>query len=177
MKSAEIETAYAGFRDIVVLDSTPDDIAVVAGIISQEFQTPLSHINVLARNRGTPNMGLRNAFNDPALRALDGKWVHLVVGAFEYTLTEVSAAEADAWWEAHKPQPRQVPPMDLTATDLRDIGYVVDETLGPIDAAGDPERPHGVRRASAPATRSSATRRACRPARRSGFRSSTTTSS
>ena len=127
VRSAEIETAYAGFRDIVVLDSTPDNISVVAGIISGDFQTPLSHINVLARNRGTPNMGLRNAFNDPALRALEGKWVRLVVGAFEYSLAEVTAAEADAWWEAHKPTPRQVPAMDLTVTDLRDIEYVVIE--------------------------------------------------
>jgi hypothetical protein len=128
--SAEIETAYAGFRDVVVLDSTPNDISVVAGIISQDFQTPLSHINVLARNRGTPNMGLRNAFTDPALRALDGKWVHLVVGAFEYSVTEVSAAEADAWWAANRPQPRQIPAMDLTVTDLRDIEYVVIEDAG-----------------------------------------------
>ena len=83
MKSAEIETAYVGFRDVVVLDSSPDNISVCAGIISQDFQTPLSHINVLARNRGTPNMGLRGAFDNPTLRALDGKWVRFVVGAFE----------------------------------------------------------------------------------------------
>jgi hypothetical protein len=127
VRSAELETAYAGFRDVVVLDSTPDNISVVAGIISGDFQTPLSHINVLARNRGTPNMGLRGAFDAPALRALEGKWVHLVVGAFEYTVTEVTAAEADAWWEAHKPVPRQVPAMDLTVTDLRDIEMVVVE--------------------------------------------------
>jgi hypothetical protein len=135
VKSAEIETAYAGFRDIVVLDLTPDNISVVAGIISEEFQTPLSHINVLARNRGTPNMGLRGAFNNPALRALEGKWVHLVVGSFEYTVTEVSADEADTWWEAHKPAPRQVPPMDLTVTDLRDVEYVVDNPTVPTKAS------------------------------------------
>ncbi len=127
VKSAEIETAYVGFRDIVVLDSSPDNISVCAGIISQEFQTPLSHINVLARNRGTPNMGLRGAYDDPTLRALEGKWVRFVVGAFEYSTVEVTSDEADAWWEAHKPAPRQVPAMDLTVTDLRDVEYVVIE--------------------------------------------------
>jgi len=133
VKSAEIETAYVGFRDVVVLDSSPDNISVCAGIISQDFQTPLSHINVLARNRGTPNMGLRGAFDDTDLRALEGKWVHFVVGAFEYTLTEVSSDEADAWWEAHKPTPRQVPAMDLTVTDLRDIeGVVVESSATPM---------------------------------------------
>ena len=64
MKAAELETTYVGFRDIVVLDAMPNDISVVAGIITEEFQTPLSHINVLARNRGTPNMGLRNAIDE-----------------------------------------------------------------------------------------------------------------
>ena len=122
-----------------MLDATPNDISVVAGIITQDFQTPLSHINVLARNRGTPNMGLRNAFNDPALRALDGKWVRLVVGAFEYTITEVTADEADAWWEAHKPPPRQVPAMDLTVTDLRDIEYVVLESAAVPMRSVDPD--------------------------------------
>jgi pyruvate, water dikinase len=128
--SANIASAYVGFRDVVVLDATPNDISVTAGMISGEFQTPLSHINVLARNRGTPNMGLRNAFNDPALRALDGKWVRLVVGAFEYSITEVTMADADAWWETHAPPPRQVPSMDLSVTDLRDIEYNVIETAG-----------------------------------------------
>jgi hypothetical protein len=137
VKSEEIETAYAGFRDVVVLDSTPDNIAVVAGIISGDFQTPLSHINVLARNRGTPNMGLRGAFNDPALRALEGKWVHLVVDSFEYTIGEVTSAEADAWWEAHKPMPRTVPEMDLTVMDLRDIETVV---IGDPDPMKGPTR-------------------------------------
>ena len=135
VKSAEIETDYVGFRDVVVLDSSPDNISVCAGIISGDFQTPLSHINVLARNRGTPNMGLRNAFDDPALRALDGKWVRFVVGAFEYTITEVSADEAAAWWETHKPVPRQVPAMDLTVTDLRNVEDIVVEGSAPLTKA------------------------------------------
>jgi hypothetical protein len=125
VKSAEIETAYAGFRDIVVLDSTPTDISVVAGIISAEFQTPLSHNQRARPQPRHANMGLRGAFDDPSLRALEGKWVRLVVGAFEYTIAEVTQSDADTWWEAHKPQPRDVPPTDLSVTDLRDIEYVV----------------------------------------------------
>jgi pyruvate,water dikinase len=138
IRSAELGTGavYVGFRDVVVLDSTPNDISVVAGMISAEFQTPLSHINVLARNRGTPNMGLRNAFTNPDLRALEGRWVRLTVGAFAYTIAEVGAAEADAWWEAHKPTPRQVPAVDLSVTDLRDIEYVVlEEAATPMRAS------------------------------------------
>src|SRR6185369_5635452 len=109
VKSADLSTTYVGFRDIVVLDSSPGDISVVAAMISEEFQTPLSHINVLAQNRGTPNMGLRHAMTNPMLRALEGKWVRLTVGLFDYTVAEVTMAEADAFWEAHKPPVVKVP--------------------------------------------------------------------
>ncbi len=122
----ELETEYVGFRDIVVLDAVPNDISVVNGIITQEFQTPLSHINVLSQNRGTPNMGLKEAFNDPELRALEDKWVELEVSAFDFSIKEVTAAEADAWWEDHKPEEVQVPNLDLDTKELRDIENILD---------------------------------------------------
>ena len=68
---------YLSFRDIVVLDTVPNDLAVTLGIITEEFQTPLSHVNVLSQTRKIPNMALRNAFTDPKLRALEGKWVQV----------------------------------------------------------------------------------------------------
>jgi pyruvate, water dikinase len=90
----KLETQYLGFRDIVVLDAVPNDISVTSGLITQEFQTPLSHINVLAQNRGIPNMGLRGAVTNPTLVALKGKWVKLVVGPNQYSVTEVTQEEA-----------------------------------------------------------------------------------
>jgi len=114
------------FRDIVVLEVVPNDITATAGIITDEFQTPLSHINVLSQNRGTPNMGLRGAFTNEELRALDGKWVELSVGPFDWTITEVTAAEAETWWEANRPDPIYVEPMDTTVAELIDVQDVVD---------------------------------------------------
>ncbi len=122
----ELETDFVGFRDIAVLDEVPNDISVVMGIITSEFQTPLSHVNVLSQNRGTPNMALRDAYNRSDLRALEGEWVHFVVGPFDYTIEEATQEEADAWWDAHKPSQVQIPGMDLTATALRDIDDVLD---------------------------------------------------
>ena len=132
VNAAELEDTYITFRDIVVLDNVPNDISVTQGIITAEFQTPLSHINVLSRNRGTPNMALAGAMTDPLLRSLDGEWVHLVVGATSYEITRVEAAEADAYWEANKPASVQVPGLDNTVTELRDVGDIV-----PADTPGD----------------------------------------
>ena len=126
LSANSLDLDYVGFRDIVVLDAVPNDISVVSGIITEEFQTPLSHINVLSGNRGTPNMGLRNAQNDPRLIALEDKWVRLEVGAFEFTIAEVAQAEADAWWEAHKPSAVQVPRLDEATTTLQDCATMLD---------------------------------------------------
>jgi hypothetical protein len=129
MTADQLETEYVGFRDIVVLDHVPNDISVVMGIITGEFQTPLSHINVLSQNRGTPNMGLRGAHESPELRALDGAWVSLTVDAFDYRIAEVSKAEADEWWDEHKPDEVAVPEIDLEVTELVDAEVMLDPSL------------------------------------------------
>jgi hypothetical protein len=127
--AADLETSYLDFREIAVLDHVPNDISVVSGIITAEFQTPLSHINVLSQNRGTPNMALRNAGADPRLVPLDGKWVRLVVGPFEWSIAEVSKEEADAWWEAHRPAKVSVPRLDLSVTAIAGAGEILDRSL------------------------------------------------
>lgn len=122
----EVDGTYTNFREVVVLDAVPNDISIVAGIVTGAFQTPLSHINVLSQNRGTPNMGLRNAWKDPALRKLEGKWVELTVGPFDWQIREVTPEEAEAWWEANKPEPLETIPMDLTVTAITDAEDVLD---------------------------------------------------
>lgn len=125
--AAELEDATISYQDILVLDEAPNDISVVQGLITEEFQTPLSHVNVLSLNRGTPNMGLRGATQDPELRALEGKLIELTVEATEWRVREVTQAEAEAFWETHRPEPVVLPPLDLSVTDLRDLEDVTAE--------------------------------------------------
>lgn len=132
---ADLQTEYVGFRDIVVLEAIPNDLSTCAGTITDDFQTPLSHINVLAQNRGTPNMGLHGAFTNAQLRALEGKWVELSVGATAWTIREATSTEADAWWEAHRPEPLTIPPPDLTVQVPTDVEDILDiDGLGLRDA-------------------------------------------
>ncbi|WP_437982386.1 PEP/pyruvate-binding domain-containing protein [Sorangium sp. So ce117] len=134
-KAADLDSEYLSHQDIVVLDEAPNDISVVQGIITEEFQTPLSHVNVLSQNRRTPNMGLRNAMTHPDLLALKDKLVELTAGSSSWSVREVTEAEAEAFWEAHKPTPVTLPEMDLTVTDLRDI-----EDVTPDPPEGEPLR-------------------------------------
>ena len=128
VKAQELGTIYLNARDVVVLDKVPNDISPTAALITQEFQTPLSHINVLARNRKTPNMGLRKAETHPLLVPLKDKQVRITVGLFDWKIAEVSQAESDAWWEAHKPAKVELPPLNLDVKDLRDIATVTVHT-------------------------------------------------
>ncbi len=120
----ELETSFVSFQDIVVLDSVPNDISVTQGIITGEFQTPLSHVNVLSQNRGTPNMALRDAFDDPELRALENAWVTLEVGAQRYSVVETAAADQDECLV--QPDPIEITGMDLSVTELTDIEDIYD---------------------------------------------------
>lgn len=124
----ELETEYVTFRDIVVLDAVPNDISVTSGIITQTFQTPLAHINVLSRNRGTPNMGLRGAFDHAQLRTLEGKWVKYEVTANQWEVSEITKEEADLWWDSHKPATVGIATMDLEMKVLKNVEDILDVT-------------------------------------------------
>ncbi|MCB9745101.1 MAG: hypothetical protein H6740_21105 [Alphaproteobacteria bacterium] len=127
---------FVNYREIVVLDEIPNDISVVAATITGEFQTPLAHINVLAQNRGTPNMALRGAYDDEDLRALEGQWVELEVEALGWTIREVTEAEAEAWWDSHRPEPLEVQPMDTSVDGIWDCSDIIDPEL-PLGEALD----------------------------------------
>lgn len=130
VNAADLATTYLPYREIVLLDRVPNDISVVQGIITEEFQTPLSHLNVLSQNRHNPNMGLRKARSHPSLVALKDKWVRLEVGAQSWNVTEVTAAEADAYWEAHKPAPVVLPAANLAVTQIVDVGKATADGAG-----------------------------------------------
>ncbi len=99
----DLKTRYAGRHDIVLLNGIPNDISIVAGIITTDFQTPLSHINVLSHNRGAPNMALRDGWTNPRLELLANKLVYLKVTLDTFELREASLAEAQAFWNTKDP--------------------------------------------------------------------------
>jgi len=119
--------------DIVVLDRVPNDIAMVSGIVTGEFQTPLAHINILSKNRGTPNMALRDAFDDVELRAFAGQLVRLTVSPQDFAIEVADPADAQAYWDGLRPTQTLVPPFDLTVVGLRSL---VDHRYGDATSIG-----------------------------------------
>jgi hypothetical protein len=120
-QTATLEGTPLSPTDLVVLDRVPNDVAMVAGIITGEFQTPLAHVAVLAQTRGTPNMALRDAWTDPRLRALADQLVRLEVGPQAFTIAVGDPAEAQAYWDSLRPPALQLPVHDSTTLPLFDV--------------------------------------------------------
>ncbi|HNW81871.1 MAG TPA: PEP/pyruvate-binding domain-containing protein [bacterium] len=127
MNAADLSVEYVSYKDIVILDEAPNDISVVQGLITEEFQTPLSHVNVLSQNRGTPNMGLKGAMTNEKLRALEGKIVQLTVSADKWSVKEVTTATAEKFWAEHLPEPVVLPPVNLDPSEIVNVEDVTEE--------------------------------------------------
>lgn len=67
------EHVEIGFNEILVLDEVPIQLPPVAGIVTSQPSTPLSHINLLAKGWGVPNAYIKNAHE--LLKEYDGWWV------------------------------------------------------------------------------------------------------
>ena len=79
--------------DIPVFDELPLDLSVVAGVITRAVQDSNSHVNLKSKERGTPNMVLRDAGPDnPKLASWQDKPVHFVVTKSDF-LIEASTAD------------------------------------------------------------------------------------
>lgn len=101
--AGKIGTDYLSRRSIVLTRGVPADIPVVAGVITTDFQTPLSHVNVLSQNRNTPNMALRTGWDDSTLNALVGQLVYFEVQPDTFLISAAELSAAEAFWRQNEP--------------------------------------------------------------------------
>lgn len=95
----ELKTTVLSYTDIVILTRLPNELPVVGGTITEELQSPLAHVNVAARARGTPNIALVDAWRRPEISQRLGKLVRFEVKDGSFTLDDATADEARAFWE------------------------------------------------------------------------------
>jgi len=120
--------------DVVVMDTVPLDLPVCAGIVTGQLQAPLGHVAVLATNRGTPDMALRGAFRDPALRALEGRLVRLRVTPQEYSVVAARQDDAERAWARARPPHAVSPPYTAHALTLRPVASLRMVDVGTVGA-------------------------------------------
>lgn len=120
-------------RDVALFDALPNDLGHVAGVISATPQTPLSHINLKAKQNDTPNAYVRDGAVHERIAPLLGQVVRYAVGPEDFALAPATPAEVAAWLERIRPAHPQTPPRDLAATrimDLDDLGHADVQRVG-----------------------------------------------
>lgn len=109
----------AGPDDILVMETVPDFLPPATAILTSNPQTPLAHVNLLARNRGIPNASVSGLLDDPAIRIAARFRSHAVVSAAssgELEITLISEEQFETWSALREPSPIVVPSIDLGAT-------------------------------------------------------------
>ncbi|MBK8399193.1 MAG: hypothetical protein IPL26_28625 [Leptospiraceae bacterium] len=89
----EEEIIHLNPDEIAVLNFMPDQVPPVAGIITLVPQPPLSHVNLLARNRGTINISMSSIESYPGLKNLANRKVYIKANKEEFEIQEVKEEE------------------------------------------------------------------------------------
>ena len=111
------EHVEIGFNEIVVLDEVPVQLPPVAGIITSKPSTPLSHINLLAKGWGIPNVYIKNA--QELLKQYNGWWVQFEAKRDTYTVTRADNSMLDEYQRRLKQRlDIMTPRYDLAVTKI-----------------------------------------------------------
>jgi len=106
-----------GSNEIVVLDEVPVQLPPVAGIITTKPSTPLSHINLLAKGWGIPNVYIKNA--QELLKQYNGWWVQFDAKRDTYTIERADNTTLDEYQRRLKQRlDIMTPRSDLSVTKI-----------------------------------------------------------
>ena len=121
MTPEQLASTVVSFKDVLVLTRLPNELPLVGATITDELQTPLAHVNVAARARGTPNLALLGASADARIAALVGELVRFEVTTSGWSIAETTLAEAEAYWAGRVPEP-WTPTADVASDGLPSFG-------------------------------------------------------
>ena len=114
------EHVEIGFNEILVLDEVPIQLPPVAGIITGKPSTPLSHINLLAKGWGVPNVYIRNA--QELFKQYNGWWVEFDARHDTYSIKRAETSALDEYQKRLKERLDVMKPRsDLSVTGLADL--------------------------------------------------------
>lgn len=111
-------------RAIWMLSAIPDELPPAAGLLTAVPQTPLAHVNLLARNRGIPNVHVGGLLDDPQLDQLARVHAPVVLLATRdgtLLLEPIDEKDYARWLTLAR---ERVP--TLTAVDASALPYTID---------------------------------------------------
>ncbi len=134
VEADELHQATLGYDVIVVTDAVPNDIPTIGGLITEAFQTPLAHVNLLSQSRGTPNLALPDARHHPEVEPYLGELVRFEVRGDGFEIRLAEPEEAQTFWESRLPTgPRLTPRLD---TGTKELVELADASLADLPRIG-----------------------------------------
>jgi pyruvate, water dikinase len=112
-------------RDIVILDTIPNDISHVGGMITTLPQTPLSHINLKAKQNDTPNIYIKDALDNQDIMQYLGEYVYFKADTNGFEIRQASYNEYINYLANIRPTETQYPPRDLNFQEITSL-YNID---------------------------------------------------
>ncbi len=124
---------HHGVSDIILLNAIPNTLSHVSGIVTDIPQTPLSHINLIARQNNIPNAYIRNPFDTDSIMALVDTPIHFKVTDTEYSIEPSTDSAVYQYLESFRPAGTQVTSIDRVHTlikKLSDISFNESSSYG-----------------------------------------------
>jgi pyruvate,water dikinase len=120
-------------HDIIIINGTPISLPPCAAVITNSFQTPLSHINLLTHNRGIPSAAQRNIFSDKEITSRVNKLVKIYFYQDSLWVMNCDIKEAESYWKRESINQNISLNYDVksnTLIDIEDINYRSNKTVG-----------------------------------------------
>ncbi|MGC4119997.1 MAG: PEP/pyruvate-binding domain-containing protein [Myxococcales bacterium] len=115
-----------GPRDVVVVESAPNDISLVSGLVTANPQNEFSHVNLRLREKRVPNAAVPSIYENALVTQLAGTLVHVVAGDSKVVIEAARLEDAEAFWKQQRP-PLGAAPADLTVQALRPMSELTHE--------------------------------------------------
>ncbi|MBT7767693.1 MAG: hypothetical protein HN730_11100, partial [Bdellovibrionales bacterium] len=123
-------------RDIPIFEALPLYLAVTAGIITEEYQTELSHVKLKSDARGTPNIYYPKIRDDATLAQLISSEALVKMELTTdgtISIVVASSEEAELFWEQKRPSAIGELPLNLAEKRIRstqDVGFSNSDSVG-----------------------------------------------
>ncbi len=114
------QLARAIDTDVIIIDHVPDYLPPGSALITSQPQTPLAHVNLLARNRGIPNLSISGVSDDPGIQQAARVRPYVVVHASggDVDIALIETDEFRAWERLTNLPSARVPTVDTDEIDL-----------------------------------------------------------
>ncbi|MDW3219459.1 MAG: PEP/pyruvate-binding domain-containing protein [Acidimicrobiales bacterium] len=119
------QLARATDTDIIIMEHVPDYLPPGSALITSSPQTPLAHVNLLARNRGIPNLSFSGVTDDPGISSAARVRSYVIVRA-EGDSVDITLIDRDDFldWQARQ----DTSTIRVPAVDVETMALTVDLT-------------------------------------------------